>query len=104
MAIAPVTWPRAPFPADLVTHPILVVDFAAVEAGDEAETAKLIKAGTELGFFYLKNHFIEPEPTFMMGESTYALPVNDLMEFDTGEDGRTFGYKKVSLSSICARE
>lgn len=96
MVNAPVSWPRAPFPADIETHPILVVDFALVEAGDEAEIAKLMTAGTTLGFFYLKNHGIDPEPTFGMGETTYALPLDELMKFDTGEDGRTFGYKKVS--------
>ncbi|KAL8292244.1 hypothetical protein RQP46_001710 [Phenoliferia psychrophenolica] len=95
VAPTPVTWPRAPFPSDIATHPILVVDFALVEAGDASEIEKLITAGTTLGFFYLKNHGIDPEPTFGVGETTYALPLDELMKFDTGEDGRTFGYKKT---------
>lgn len=35
------TWPRAPFPSDLKTHPLLIIDYAKLEAGDEKEVDRL---------------------------------------------------------------
>ena len=40
-----------PFPDDVPTHPLLVIDYQLVLAGDEEEMEKLWKAATELGFW-----------------------------------------------------
>ena len=40
-----------PFPDDLPTHPLLVVDYKLVKAGDPKEVDTLWKAATELGFW-----------------------------------------------------
>lgn len=40
-----------PFPDNVPTHPLLVVDYEHVVAGDELELDKLWKAATELGFW-----------------------------------------------------
>lgn len=40
-----------PFPDNVPTHPLLVVDYERVVAGDELELDKLWKAATELGFW-----------------------------------------------------
>ncbi len=40
-----------PFPEDVPTHPLLVIDYQLVKAGDAAEVDKLWKAATELGFW-----------------------------------------------------
>lgn len=40
-----------PFPDDIPTYPLLVVDYQLVKAGDEGEIDKLWKAATELGFW-----------------------------------------------------
>lgn len=45
------SWPRAPFPEDCPTHPLLIVDFLKVEAGDLNEIDTLFTACTSLGFF-----------------------------------------------------
>ena len=46
------TWPRAPYPSDVATHPLLVVDYLKMQSTDaatrEAETRILEKACTEL--------------------------------------------------------
>ena len=42
---------RPPFPEDVPTHPLLVVDYGLIEAGDESEIDRLWKAATELGFW-----------------------------------------------------
>ena len=40
-----------PFPQDVPTHPLLVVDYQLVKAEDVNEVNKLWKAATELGFW-----------------------------------------------------
>lgn len=40
-----------PFPDNVPAHPLLVLDYRLLEAGDEEEIAKLWKASTELGFW-----------------------------------------------------
>ena len=40
-----------PFPDDVPTHPLLVIDYQLVLTGDKEETEKLWKAATELGFW-----------------------------------------------------
>ncbi|KAL8290484.1 hypothetical protein RQP46_002742 [Phenoliferia psychrophenolica] len=87
-------WPRAPFP-DMETHPLLVVDFAKIQAGDAAEIQTLITASTTLGFFYLKNHGVDPEPIFEVGQKAFAIPIEESLGYEMGDTGRTFGYKKA---------
>lgn len=40
-----------PFPDNVPTHPLLVVDYQLLKAGDQTEIDKLWKAATELGFW-----------------------------------------------------
>ena len=40
-----------PFPENVPTHPLLVVDYQLLKANDQNEMAKLLKAATELGFW-----------------------------------------------------
>ena len=40
-----------PFPEDVVTHPLVVVDYLKVKAGDQEEIDKLYGAATGLGFW-----------------------------------------------------
>ena len=40
-----------PFPDDVPTHPLLVIDYELLTKRDEAEIEKLWKASTELGFW-----------------------------------------------------
>lgn len=40
-----------PFPDNIPTHPLLVVDYGLLKAGDIKEADKLWKAATELGFW-----------------------------------------------------
>lgn len=40
-----------PFPDDVPTHPLLVVDYELLKAGDKSEIDTLWKAATELGFW-----------------------------------------------------
>ncbi|KAI5118665.1 hypothetical protein M0805_001038 [Coniferiporia weirii] len=84
-----------PFPDDVPTHPLLVVDFELIKANDVQEIDKLWKAATGLGFWYLKNHGAdhEVEQMFEMGEEVMALPLDEKLKFQQGEGPGTFGYK-----------
>ncbi|KAA1474572.1 Clavaminate synthase-like protein [Dentipellis sp. KUC8613] len=84
-----------PFPDDVPTVPLLVIDYALVKAGDEAEIDRLWEAATKLGFWYLKNHGVEKEVNdmFDMGAETMALPFDEKMKYEQGDEGISFGYK-----------
>lgn len=41
----------APFPQDVPTHPLMIIDYALIEAGDPNEIDRLWTAATELGFW-----------------------------------------------------
>ncbi|KAI0048074.1 Clavaminate synthase-like protein [Auriscalpium vulgare] len=84
-----------PFPEDVPTSTLLVIDYAKIKAGDPEEIDTLWTAATELGFWYLKNHGAEEEVDgmFDMGAETMALPSEEKMKFEQGNDGLSFGYK-----------
>ncbi|KAI0778816.1 Clavaminate synthase-like protein [Trametes elegans] len=83
------------FPSDVPTHPLLVVDYKLLVAGDHAELAKLWNAATHLGFWYLRNHGVEWEADAMfdLGAETLALPLSEKMKYEQGDNGDSFGYK-----------
>jgi hypothetical protein len=89
-----IEYPRTDFPADLECHPLLVVDFERIAAGDEKEIDTLYTACTQLGFFYLKNFGFEDviEPMFEMGKATFDLSKEELMPFEQGDTGMSAGY------------
>jgi hypothetical protein len=44
-----ITFP--PFPDDVATHPLLIIDYNLIKARDEGEIDRLWQAGTKLGFW-----------------------------------------------------
>ncbi|GAA5967049.1 hypothetical protein JCM11641_000423 [Rhodosporidiobolus odoratus] len=97
-------YPRTDFPADVECHPLLVVDFEKIAAGDEAEVNTLYKACTTIGFFYLKNFGFEDatEPMFAFGDETFKLPDEDLLPFEQGDSGVSAGYKRAGSTNVDA--
>ncbi|KAI9566319.1 hypothetical protein HD554DRAFT_2277855 [Boletus coccyginus] len=93
-----------PFPTDVRTHPLLVVDFALLKAGNSTELDRLWKAATSIGFWYLKNHGADQEVSdmFDMGAETMALPLEEKLKFEQGDGGRSFGYKKAGANAVDA--
>ncbi|KAI0049475.1 Clavaminate synthase-like protein [Auriscalpium vulgare] len=91
-----------PFPDDVPTVPLVVVDYALMKAGDAAEIDGLWKAATELGFWYLKNHGADEEvdAMFEMGAETMALSLEEKMLFEQGDSGVSFGYKYAGSSAV----
>ncbi|KAH9848648.1 Clavaminate synthase-like protein [Lenzites betulinus] len=90
-----------PFPNDVPTHPLLVVDYELLLKRDETEIDKLWKAATELGFWYLKNHGVDAEVDrmFEMGAETMRLPLDEKMKYEQGDEGISFGYKAAGANA-----
>lgn len=90
-----------PFPEDVPTHPLLVVDYEQIRAGKEEEIDTLWEAATKLGFWYLKNHGADElvEDMFAMGAETMALPMEEKMKYEQGDGGLSCGYKKVGANA-----
>lgn len=91
-----------PFPEDVPTVPLLVVDYQLIKAGNEAEVDKLWEAATQLGFWYLKNHGAEDdaEQMFQMGKETMNLPLGEKLKFEQGDAGLSFGYKAAGANAV----
>ncbi|KAG1763833.1 hypothetical protein EDD22DRAFT_885443 [Suillus occidentalis] len=75
-----------PFPNDVRTHPLLIIDYELIKAGD------------------FKNHNADQEvhDMFDMGAETMALPLEERMKFEQGDSGRSFGYKKAGANAVDA--
>ncbi|KAI9466616.1 Clavaminate synthase-like protein [Lactarius psammicola] len=93
-----------PFPDDVSTVPLLVIDYALLRAGDEHEIGRLWQAATELGFWYLTNHGTDAEvdAMFEMGAHTMSLPLEEKMKFEQGDGGSSFGYKSAGANATDA--
>ncbi|EMD39591.1 hypothetical protein CERSUDRAFT_111901 [Gelatoporia subvermispora B] len=91
-----------PFPEDLPTAPLLIIDYELLKIGDEAEKERLWKAATELGFWYLKNHGSENEVSdmFDVGTEIVRLPLEEKAKFEQGPDGTVAGYKSPGANVI----
>ncbi|GAA5873795.1 hypothetical protein JCM8547_005948 [Rhodosporidiobolus lusitaniae] len=106
MVRAPVIYPRTDFPEDLECHPLLVVDYSKIAAGDEAEIDVLYKACTTIGFFYLKNFGFEDVIELMfndVGLKTFSLTQEELEPFEQGDTGMSAGYKRAGSTNVDAK-
>jgi len=90
-----------PFPSNLPTHPLLIVDYELLKAGDVQEIDKLWQAATVLGFWYLKNHGVDDEinQMFEMAAETMDLPLEEKMKYEQGDLGSSFGYKAAGANA-----
>ncbi|KAI0763165.1 hypothetical protein BC629DRAFT_981716 [Irpex lacteus] len=95
-----VTYP--PFPDNVPTHPLLVIDYGLINVGDKQEINCLWEAATTLGFWYLKNQGTdeEAEKMFDLGAMTMDLPLEEKMKYEQGDDGKSFGYKKAGAFTV----
>ncbi|KAJ7623875.1 hypothetical protein DFH06DRAFT_757888 [Mycena polygramma] len=93
-----------PFPEDVPTHPLLVIDYELIKAGDKHEIERLWTAGTTLGFWYLKNHGVDEEVNgmFDVGAQTVALPLAEKLKYEQGDEGMSFGYKAAGANVVDA--
>ncbi|KAJ3728667.1 Clavaminate synthase-like protein [Lentinula raphanica] len=92
------------FPANVPSHPLLVVDYDLIKKGDKEEIDVLWKAATTLGFWYMKNHGAEEDVNgmFDMGAETMELPLEEKMKYEQGNEGSSFGYKYAGANAVNA--
>ncbi|KAI0036465.1 Clavaminate synthase-like protein [Vararia minispora EC-137] len=93
-----------PFPDDIPTVPLAVIDYGLIQRRDSFEIDRLWDAATQLGFWYLKNHGCENEADgmFAVGAETMGLPLNEKMNFTQGTTGNTFGYRSSGSTAVDA--
>ncbi|KAL1752676.1 hypothetical protein FB107DRAFT_219450 [Schizophyllum commune] len=93
-----------PFPTDVPTHPLIIIDYERIRAGDSAEVDQLWKAATTIGFWYLKNHGTDAEvdKVFAMGDAFMRLPIEEKMKYEQGDEGNSFGYKYAGANATNA--
>ncbi|KAG6332155.1 hypothetical protein ID866_6936 [Astraeus odoratus] len=91
-----------PFPEDVPTQSLPIIDYELVKTGDEAEIGRLWEAATTLGFWYLKNHGAEQEvkAMFDLGVEVFALPLEEKLKFEQGDGGRSCGYKRAGANAV----
>ncbi|KAF8167150.1 hypothetical protein B0H34DRAFT_680461 [Crassisporium funariophilum] len=97
-----VTYP--PFPDDIPTHPLLIIDYELVKNRNTQEIDRLWEAATKLGFWYLRNHGADDAVNgmFDLGAETMALSKDEKMRFEQGDDGMSFGYKAAGANAVDA--
>jgi len=90
--------PSVPFPSSTSTHPLFVVDYALLTLSpptpeSTAESDKLFRACTTLGFFYLKNHGLGKKFADLLDvvEEVFALSDEEKKKYDVGVSGNSFG-------------
>jgi len=93
-----------PFPDDIPTHPLVIIDFALLRERNPQEVDRLWEAATKLGFWYLKNRGAEEEANrmFDLGAEVMALPFEEKMKYEQGDSGRSVGYRAPGLSVVDA--
>lgn len=75
-------------PADLAVAQLQIIHFNRLQAGDEAEVAKLFSAATKEGFFYLDFRDVDAsvleaiDQMYHLDEDLYNLPDEEKMRFD----------------------
>lgn len=76
---------------------LLVVDYNVLLSKDVTEIDKIIRAATELGFFYLKvDDQLNPDPMFRLGEKVFRMPLDEKLMYEMdGKNGVYFGYKSI---------
>ncbi|KAF8871423.1 Clavaminate synthase-like protein [Gymnopilus junonius] len=92
------------WPEDVPTHSLLVIDYELLKKRDVGEIERLWEAATKLGFWYLKNHEVDElaQEMFDLGAEVMALPHEEKMKFEQGDDGESFGYKKAGGNAVAA--
>jgi hypothetical protein len=97
-----------PFPDDVPTAPLLQLSSRKLLAGDSTECERLLKASTEIGFFYLDlsdtNHGLslldDADALFKVGEELFQLSLDEKKRYDFSGQKSYFGYKGQGVTVV----
>lgn len=84
-----------PFPANLPTASLIVLDFDLLLKKDAQEVEKLYTACHQKGFFYLKNHKVDTDAAFQFGKDLYDIPLAEKEKYAMGDGVNYLGYKRI---------
>lgn len=90
-----------PFPSTVPTAPLLRLSLSKLLAHDPTETARLLQASEEIGFFYLDLSDSETgqslqhdaDNLFTVGEQVFDLDLEEKQKYDFSQQKSYFGYK-----------
>jgi non-haem dioxygenase in morphine synthesis N-terminal len=84
-----------PFPDDLPTLSLDVLDFDLLSKYDPREADRLYAACHEKGFFYLTNHGVDTDAAFKFGRDLYDIPMEEKEACAMGSGVNYLGYKRI---------
>ncbi|EPQ57829.1 Clavaminate synthase-like protein [Gloeophyllum trabeum ATCC 11539] len=84
-----------PFPDDIPTEQLSIIDYQLLLAGEPSEIEKLYHAAATQGFWYVKNHGMEllVNAMFRTAEKVLNLPLKDKLELLQRDHRGAHGYK-----------
>jgi isopenicillin N synthase-like dioxygenase len=74
--------PYPPFPDNLPTAPLLIIDWNKLDDAEEKE--RLFEAFATAGFCYLANIPVDPSEMFDLSPQFFALPLEEKMKYPMG--------------------
>jgi isopenicillin N synthase-like dioxygenase len=91
----------APFPDNVATATMPVIDFPSLVAGAPMEVEKLWDAATNQGFWYIKNYDVEEEvdTMFDMGRQMIQMSPEEKLSYGQAY-GQVYGYKYADPALI----
>lgn len=84
-----------PFPSDLPTAKLEILDFDLLRKNDSKETERLYISCRDQGFFYLTNHHVAVADAFQFGKELFEIPLDEKEIYAMGDGGNYLGYKHV---------
>lgn len=98
--------PRAPFPEDVPTAPLLRLSLHKLLQREPSELERFNRACEDVGFFYLdlKGHgdslLRDANALFSVGEALFDLPLPEKQKYDFSEKKTYFGYKAQGAAVV----
>ncbi|KZT28362.1 Clavaminate synthase-like protein [Neolentinus lepideus HHB14362 ss-1] len=91
-----------PFPDDVATEELIVIDYGLLVIGDSREIGKLWDAATMQGFWYLRLDDLGPSADVMYALSHQALglPLAEKVRLCSDDENGSFGYKAMGASAV----
>src|SRR5271170_5565812 len=92
-----------PFPDNLPTASLVILDFALLSKNHPEEIERMFTACREKGFFYLQNHKVDTEAAFQFGKELYDIPSEEKEKYAMGDGGNYLGYRRAGLFVVDAK-
>lgn len=85
---------------ELPSISLTAIDYCGLRRRESSEVLNMMKAATELGFFYLKvDNQLNLDAMYELAEKVFQMPIEDKLKYEMdGENGVYFGYKPIGTT------